>query len=267
MKVRFLIAVGILAIATATSVTTAAQTTMTWTVDGVKREALVFSPAPTTSVIKHPLVFAFHGHGGNMQGASQLMHLQTLWKGAIVVYPQGVNRPSPVDPQGNKSGWQVEANQTNGNVGNKDLDFFDAMLATMHQKFTVDDKRVYSTGFSNGAIFSYLLWAERGKILAAIGECAGRLWDSEHLTEPRALLAIAGTADTTDPFTLQQQTIETARQVDSATGQGQACGQYCTFYPSTTQTPVKTFIHPGAHVYPPWAPAEIVKFFKAHKQI
>lgn len=241
-------------------------TIMNWTIDGEKREALVYSPAPTTNATQHPLVFAFHGHGGNMQGASQLMHIQSLWPAAIVVYPQGMNRPSPVDPQAHYSGWQVEANQANGNVGNKDLDFFDAMLATMHQKFKVDDKRVYATGFSNGAIFSYLLWAERGKTLAAIGECAGRLFPAEHLTQARALLAIAGQTDTTDPFALQQQSIQDARQVDNATGQGQPCGQYCTFYPSTSQTPVKTLIHPGAHVYPPWAPNQIVVFFKNHEQ-
>jgi poly(3-hydroxybutyrate) depolymerase len=51
---------------------------MTWTVDGSQREAIVFAPAPTISNVKHPLMFGFHGHGGNMQGMSQLMHLQTL---------------------------------------------------------------------------------------------------------------------------------------------------------------------------------------------
>jgi polyhydroxybutyrate depolymerase len=261
MKARFMITICALALAIATSVTASAQTTMTWTVNGEHREALVFSPAPTTSNIKHPLVFAFHGHGGKMQGTSQLMHIQTLWPEAIVVYPQGLPSMSPHDPQGQRPGWQQEAGQN----GDRDLKFFDAMLATMKQTYTVDDDRIYTTGFSNGGVFSYLLWAERGKTLAAIGECAGRLWDSEHLTQPRAFLAIAGQADTTDPFALQQQSIEKARQADNATGPGQACGQNCTFYPSTTQTPVKTFIHPGGHVYPPWVPAEIVKFFKAHK--
>jgi polyhydroxybutyrate depolymerase len=263
MKTRFglLFAAALLA---ALAHRVAAQgTVMTWTVDGQKREAIVFAPAPTTASIEHPLVFGFHGHGGNMNGASQLMHIQSLWPEAIVVYPQGLNTPSPVDPQGNKPGWQVELNQA-GNVGNRDLDFFDAMVTTMHQKFSINDKRIYSTGFSNGGIFSYLLWAERSKTIAAIGEVAGRLWDSEHLTQPRALLAIAGHADTVDPFAQQQQSIETARQVDSATGPGQPCGPNCTLYASTTQTPVKTIIHPGGHVYPPWAPAEIVAFFKVH---
>ena len=264
MKLFFL-ASTVLALFVSAPIKTNAQTTMNWTVDGEKRVALVFAPTPTTAAIKHPLVFAFHGHGGNMNGASQVMHIQTVWPQAIVVYPQGLNTPSHVDPAGHKPGWQVEANQASP-VGNRDLDFFDAMLVTMHQKFTVDDQRVYATGFSNGATFSYLLWAERFKNIAAIGEVAGRLWDSEHLTHPRALLAIAGRADTTDPFALQQQTIVAAKQVDNATGSGQSCGQYCTFFPSTSHTPVKTFIHPGAHVYPPWAPGEIVKFFKNHKQ-
>jgi len=121
-----------------------------------------------------------------------------------------------------------------------------------------------------------LLWAERGQQLAAVGEVAGRLFNPpEHLTQPRAVIAIAGTMDTTDPFARQKATIDNDdRPVDGATGQGQPCqvpnaatkGPECTFYASTTQTPVKTLIHPGAHVYPPWAPAEIVAFFKNHKR-
>jgi polyhydroxybutyrate depolymerase len=266
-----LVAFSIVAFIALTSVSTSAQEIMNWTVDGVKREALVFSPAPTTSNVKHPMVFGFHGHGGNMQGTSQLMHIQTVWPEAIVVYPQGLKTKAPHDPQGDRPGWQ----QTTGIYGDRDLKFFDQMVATLRQKYLVDDKRIYTTGFSNGAVFSYLLWAERSNVIAAIGEVAGRLFDPEHLTQPRAVLAIAGVLDTTDPYDEQKQTIENDdRPVDNATGQGQQCpvpsgaasGTKCTLYPSTTQTPVKTFIHPGAHVYPPWAPEEIVKFFRNHKQ-
>ena len=137
----------------------------------------------------------------------------------------------------------------------------------MKRSYAVDRRRIYATGFSNGAVFSLLLWAERAKTIAAIGEVAGRLDPSETLTSARALLAVAGRADTVAPFAVQKQTIQLARQVNGATGAGSPCGQYCTFYPSTNgPAPVKTFIHPGGHVYPAWAPAEIVKFFKAHKQ-
>lgn len=257
------IAIGILAFAVATAVTASAQgTTMNWTVDGEKRAALVFPPK--IAGVKHPLVFAFHGHGGNMQSFAQKTHFHTLWKEAIIVYPQGVKRPSEIDPQGNRSGWQVEANQPN--IGNKDLHFFDAMLVTMQQTYQVDNTRVYAAGFSNGAGFSFLLWARRGQKLAAIGECAGHLALSEQLTLPRALVAITGNDDTLNTIAEHDETIETARQADNANAAGQPCGQGCIRYPSTTQTPVKTIVHPDGHVYPPWASKEIVKFFKAHQQ-
>jgi polyhydroxybutyrate depolymerase len=235
-------------------------TVMTWTVDGVQRTALVFAPPPATSAVKHPLVFAFHGHGGTMQSASQGMHFQTLWPDAIIVYPQGLKTKSRIDPQGNFPGWEVQAGPTN-----RDVKFFDAMLESLRQKFTIDDQRIYATGFSNGAIFSYTLWGERGKTFAAFGICAGRLDSSETLSLPRAVTVIGGTADPILPFALQQQAIEVARHVDNATGAGQACGQICTLYPSTSQTPVVTRIHNGGHLYPLWASGALVEFFKLHQ--
>jgi polyhydroxybutyrate depolymerase len=136
------------------------------------------------------------------------------------------------------------------------------MVATMEQTYTVDEKRIYATGFSAGGMFSYLLRAEQSKTIAAMGEVAGRLWDTEYLTEPRALLAIAGKLNITDPYNLQLQSIGKAQQADS--GPGRPCGPRCTFYASTTQTLVKRILHPGGHVYPLWTPAEIVKFLQAH---
>ncbi len=263
MKARLLRLLLLMVLAASIDSAFAQGTTMTWTVDGVPRTALVFAPPPTTSAVLHPLIFAFHGHGGNSQAAAMGMHFQTLWPEAIVVYPQGLKTPSIVDPSGNYPGWQVELGQAN--LGDRDLKFFDAMLAGLKEKFSVDETRVYSTGFSNGAVFSYLLWAERGKTLAALGICAGRLATSEHLALPRAVVVIAGRADPIVPFAMQQQAIETGRQVDQATGSGQQCGPMCELYPSPLQTPVVTWIHPGGHVYPPWAPAAFVEFFKKHK--
>src|SRR6267378_3926340 len=93
------------------------EVTMQFTVDGVEREALVFVPTPILRAVKFPLVFAFHGHGGDMKATAQRMGIQDLWQQAIVVYPQGKPRKSPVDPTGHTAGWQVEANQSGG-VGN-----------------------------------------------------------------------------------------------------------------------------------------------------
>jgi polyhydroxybutyrate depolymerase len=198
-----------------------------------------------------------------MLSASVRMRIQTLWPQAIVVYPQGLNTSTTIDPAGTRPGWQGKA----GDFGDRDLKLFDAIVATMKQSSAVDKRRIYATGFSNGAVFSLLLWAERAKTIAAIGEVAGRLDPSETLTSARALLAVAGRGDTVAPFAVQRQTIQQARQINSVSGAGSRCGQYCTFYPSTKgAVPVKTFIHPGGHVFPTWAPSEIVKFLKSHKQ-
>ena len=238
-------------------------TTMHWTIDGVQREALVFAPHATKGAAKHPLVIAFHGHGGQMLSTSVRMHFQTLWPQAIVVYPQGLNTSTVLDPAGTSPGWQGKA----GDLGDRDLRLFDAIVATMKRSYAVDRRRIYVTGFSNGAVFSLLLWAERAKTVAAIGEVAGRLDPSETLTSARAFLAVAGRSDTVAPFAVQRQTVQQARQIDSASGVASPCGRYCRFYRSTNgPVPVKTFIHPGGHVYPTWAPTEIVKFFKSHKQ-
>ena len=80
-------------------------------------------------------------------------------------------------------------------------------------------------------------------------------------------MAVAGRRDTVAPFAVQKQTIQQARQVNRTTELGIPCGENCTFYPSRIgPLSVKTFIHPGGHVFPLWAPNAIVKFFKSHMQ-
>src|SRR4051794_25945690 len=185
-------------------------TIMHWTIDGVQRDAIVVAPAPTTVAVKHPLVLAFHGHGGRMQSTALQFHVQTLWPQAVVVYPQGLPSTTPNDPSGTKPGWQFKV----GDSGDRDLKLVDAIVATMDAKYKVDRRRIYTTGFSNGGVFSYLLWSARPKTIAAVGEVAGRLEPPQSLAVPRALLAVAGRIDTVDPFPLQQQSIEIARQAD-----------------------------------------------------
>jgi len=238
---------------------------MTWNVAGFPRSALVFPPIARAA--KHPLIFAWHGHGGKMDSVAESMHFQSLWPEAIIVYPQGLDTKTNNDPNGGL-GWQKEK----GDDNDRDLKLFDAILATLRQKYSVDDTRIYTTGFSNGTGFSYLLWVERGEVFAAIGAVAGVIADSEQQkpTKARALIAIFGTGTGTADEDIKEKTIRRAREIN-ATGPGQHCAipigaDHCTLFPSTIQTPVKKITHSGGHEYPAWAPDEIVKFFKNHKR-
>jgi polyhydroxybutyrate depolymerase len=123
---------------------------------------------------------------------------------------------------------------------------------------------VYATGFSNGAIFTYLLWAERGKTLAAIASCAGKPWGSVRPTLPMPALLIGGREDLLVKFRDQMDALDLVRKINSCSGAGEPCGPECTRYPSPVHAPVVEIIHPGGHVYPSWAPERIVEFFRNH---
>jgi polyhydroxybutyrate depolymerase len=82
----------VLAIIAASSAVFAAEPAPTkWTVDNVQREALVFLPSTSTKA-KPPVMFASHGHGGNMHFAARGMAFQNFWPEAIVVYPHEIHR-------------------------------------------------------------------------------------------------------------------------------------------------------------------------------
>jgi len=234
-----------------------------WKVDGVVREALVYAP-PSAGTESTPIVFAFHGHGGSMNNAARMFNFHTRWPEAIVVYMQGLNTPGRLtDPKGEKPGWQ----RTVGDQGDRDLKFFDAVLASLKQDYHVDAKRIYATGHSNGGGFTYLLLAARADRFAAFAPSAAAAGQGIKLTQAKPILHVAGENDPLVKFEWQQQTMEAVRKLNQC-GEGKpwADEKGCTIYESKSNAPVVTFIHPGTHAYPAGAPAIIVKFFKEHAQ-
>jgi polyhydroxybutyrate depolymerase len=236
---------------------------MRFTVDGAQREALIFLPSKTYGAAERlPVLFAFHWHGGTMQEAAEGMQFQKLWPEAIVIYMQGLRTRIYVDPLGLESGWQQEP----GQFGDRDLKFFDVVLSAVQMKFPVDDNRIYATGFSNGGIFTYLLWGTRGKTFAAIAPVGAQKFPAVHLTVPKPILHIAGQQDNVVPFKEQLQSIEIARELNGSNQTGDSCGEYCTTYASSRGAPVVSYVHPAGHVYPTGASEMIVRFFKEYKR-
>ncbi len=232
-----------------------------WTVDGVVREALVHMP-PQVGKSAAPVVFAFHGHGGSMQNAARTFSIHAGWPEAIVVYPQGLNTPGRLtDPEGRKPGWQSAL----GDQSDRDLKFFDAILASLQKDYKVDPRRIYATGHSNGGGFTYLLWAARGDKFAAFAPSAAAATRTRTQLKPKPVLHVAGENDTLVKFAWQQQMMDALRKLNQcAEGQPWEGEKGCTLYPSKDGAPVVTFTHPGAHVFPSVAPALIVKFFQQH---
>lgn len=231
----------------------------TWNVGGVEREGLVHVPA-NAATQPLPLVFAFHGHGGSMRQAARSFALHSLWPEAMVVYLQGLNTPGRLtDAEGRKAGWQHDR----GDQGDRDLKFFDTVLADLRQAYRIDDRRVCAMGHSNGGIFTYLLWATRGDVLAAVapsGAAAPRLL---RLLKPKPVLHVAGETDPLVKYAWQRRTIDAVLRLNQA-GPGFAWSHGGKFHDSKVGAPVVDWTHPGGHEFPAAARSAIVKFLQEH---
>ncbi len=232
---------------------------MAFNVSGLTRTALVHQPVNAGSNAL-PVVFVFHGHGGSARQAARSFGLEREWPEAICVYMDGLNTPGVLtDPQGKLPGWQSQP----GEQGDRDLKFFDAVLARLKKDFTVDAKRIYATGHSNGGGFTYLLWLERGDTFAAVAPSAAAAIFARQLA-PKPAMILGGAKDSLVKFAWQQRTMEAVRKVNGCTASGEAWAKQCTRYASTNGTPLVTFVHPGGHQFTADAPKLIVKFFKEH---
>jgi polyhydroxybutyrate depolymerase len=232
---------------------------MSFTVDGVVRTALVYVP-PAAKTASTPLVFVFHGHGGNSHQAARSFGMNHEWPEAISVYMQGLNTVGQLtDPQGNSPGWQAAI----GDQGDRDLKFFDAVLARLKQDYVVDAKRIYCTGHSNGGGFTYLLWLVRGDVFAAVAPSSAAAKYADKL-KPKPALIIGGKSDPLVKFEWQERTMAAVRKVNGCATNGESWDNQCTIYPSKGGTPVVECILPGGHQFNPASPALIVKFFKEH---
>lgn len=249
-------------------------TRLAWTIDDVEREAIVYVPdAKTSDGLKPaapPLVFAFHGHGGTMRHAARSFHIQSEWPEAVVVYMQGLPTPGAItDPEGKRNGWQA----TIGSQNDRDLKFFDAVLATMKKDYRIDAQRIYSTGHSNGGAFTYQLWAARPGTFAAVAPsaAAGAMRLRDKLT-PCPCLVFAGRDDPLVKFAWQENSIRIVREINGCGDTGEAWGKptsgsaNCLLYPSTKGAPVVSCIYDGGHNYSADAPALIARFFKEQRK-
>lgn len=145
-----------------------------------------------------PLVLAFHGVGLD---ASEMIRIsgfssQSDAAGFIVVYPQG---------SGEAKSWNGghccgEAAKTNVD----DTGFVRALIGELSTGINIDPKRIYATGFSNGAILTYRLACELSDLIAAVGPVSATqvLQDMQSCQpeRPVAVIHFHGTEDDPNPY-------------------------------------------------------------------
>jgi polyhydroxybutyrate depolymerase len=229
-------------------------------VDSVTRRYLVRPPATYDSHRPHPVVFGFHGFTGSAAGEEQVAKLVAQWPDAIGVYGEGLRRTFPGFGGIEGQGWQVFP----GESGDRDVRFFDAMLARLASEYCINPRRVYVTGHSNGAFFSHVLACTRGATIAAIGPMAGGVLGCRG-TDPVAVLISHGSADNVVPFSIGTAARSSWIQQNACSSERVPYANACEINPDCAGDRQVAFCRfAGTHAPDPMFPANMFRFFREH---
>ena len=170
------------------------------------------------------VAIVFHGGGGNKEGMRKIacpdgdlasagcLHRVVLAAGMAIVFANGTNTPGSklINPRGlrtwNAGGGQQGAICGSGQActrGIADVAYARALVADLGTRIAVDTKRIFATGFSNGASLAQRLGCEAADLFAAIAPVAGENQFSLAGCSPTqavAVLDIHGTLDKCWPY-------------------------------------------------------------------
>jgi polyhydroxybutyrate depolymerase len=161
-------------------------------VAGVRRSYLLYLPPSHRPGEPMPLLLVFHGGGGTASNIAEHTGLTpaATSRGYAVVYPDGVN--------GHWSDGRV------ARAGADDVGFVRLLLDSLRRELTVDPRRIFATGISNGAGMAFRLACDLPSSFAAIAPVAGGLpAELERrcaVAAPISVLMFQGTLDRLMPY-------------------------------------------------------------------
>lgn len=173
------------------------------TPDGRVRTYHVYVPGSIANAGPVPLLLALHGGGGSGAQFERNSGFDALADASrfIVVYPDGIQiGGASILASGHVwNGGRCCGPAAANNVD--DVSFLSAVIDRVVAHHSIDARRVYAAGHSNGAIMAYRLACELSTKIIAIGVQAGSLEvDGCHPARPVSVFHIHGTADRNIPI-------------------------------------------------------------------
>jgi polyhydroxybutyrate depolymerase len=163
-------------------------------VGGRTRSYFVHVPARYDGKTSMAVVFVLHGATQSAESAERMsgMSAKADKENFLAVYPSGIGHV----PTWNAGACCGYAMQTRVD----DVGFFRALIDELEQDYTVDPKRIFATGISNGAMMSYRLACEMSDEIAAIAPVEGAQDLTCRPSSPVSVIVFHGTADHLVPF-------------------------------------------------------------------
>lgn len=147
-------------------------------VDGQNRKFIVHTPPsynPKGNL--YPVVFMFHGGGGSGEQFLKTSGWREVGdrEGFITVFPTGLKTcVMKADGPQDRNSWMTTgklANLCPGQAPHDDVKFVKVMLSYLNGKYSINQKKIYASGFSNGMglILSQLMPNLSGRFAAFAG--------------------------------------------------------------------------------------------------
>ncbi|MFA7277301.1 MAG: PHB depolymerase family esterase [Pseudobdellovibrionaceae bacterium] len=156
-------------------ITTSGDYTFTITYDDISRAYLVHVPPSYNPARPMPLLFAFHGGGGDMNYQADDTKYGLISKsdkeGFIVVFPNGVGAFSST---GKLATWN--AGICCGKARDENIDdvgFVRTIVTNITRQMNVDRSKIFATGMSNGGMMVQRLACEMADVFAGIASVTG----------------------------------------------------------------------------------------------
>ena len=169
------------------------------TYDNVNREYLIYIPSSYDPNSATPILLAFHGFGGYNQYFINTADFRSLADqfNFIAVYPQGLIC-------GGGTTWNTNPPGGDNKCSQDDIGFFAALLNEISGNYNIDASKVFLTGYSNGADFSYSMACYQSSLVTAIAPVSGLMPmnDSSECQPSHAtsVMIFNGTIDYSRPY-------------------------------------------------------------------
>lgn len=161
-------------------------------ITGQSRSYALFVPKSLPTNQDTPLVVMLHGALGTSAQAEEAYNwdAKASEEKFIVAYPEGLNRS-----------WVVSEGCCGPSVKKdiSDVEFIERMVDDIKNTYSIDERRIYATGISNGGALAYRLACDT-TMFASVGVVAANLLGDCPSPSPISIMHIHGLADQTFPY-------------------------------------------------------------------
>ncbi len=167
---------------------------------GGQRSVTVRVPSGYRTGSPAPLLVLLHGYTSDATAVDDYFHLQPVLdeRGVLYVVPNGTP-----DRAGDQFWNATDACCDLYHSGVDDSGYLQDVIHQAQDRYSVDPRRIFVVGHSNGGFMAYRMACDHSDTVAAIVSVAGAMYDDARrcsAAQPVSVLQVHGTSDRTVPY-------------------------------------------------------------------